>query len=37
LDKSGRNTTNWPWTTFTMRQRLGRFRPQDFVTETRNP
>ena len=37
LDKSGRNTTNWPWTTFTMRRRLGRFRPQDFVTETRNP
>jgi cation diffusion facilitator CzcD-associated flavoprotein CzcO len=34
LDKNGRNSTNWPWTTFTMRKRLARFRPQDFVIET---
>ena len=33
LDKNGRNSTNWPWTTFTMRKHLARFRPQDFVTE----
>lgn len=32
LDKNGRNSTNWPWTTFTMRKHLARFRPQDFVT-----
>jgi hypothetical protein len=37
LDKSGRNSTNWPWTTFTMRRRLGCFRPQDFVTQTHHP
>jgi hypothetical protein len=37
LDKSGRNTTNWPWTTFRMRRLLGRFEMQDFVTETRRP
>jgi hypothetical protein len=37
LDKSGRNTTNWPWTTFRMRRLLGRFAMQDFVTETRKP
>lgn len=36
-DKSGRNSTNWPWTTFTMRWRLRAFAEQDFVTETRNP
>jgi len=33
LDNNGRNSTNWPWTTFTMRQQLAKFRPQDFVTE----
>jgi len=33
LDKNGRNSTNWPWTTFTMRKQLARFRQQDFVTE----
>jgi cation diffusion facilitator CzcD-associated flavoprotein CzcO len=37
LDKNGRNSTNWPWTTFTMRRRLARFVVQDFVTETRKP
>ena len=37
LDASGRNSTNWPWTTFAMRRRLARFRPQEFVTQTRNP
>jgi hypothetical protein len=37
LDKNGRNSTNWPWTTFTMRRRLARFVAQDFVTETRKP
>jgi cation diffusion facilitator CzcD-associated flavoprotein CzcO len=37
LDKNGRNSTNWPWTTFTMRRRLARFAAQDFLTETRKP
>ncbi len=37
LDHSGRNTTNWPWTTFTMRRRLGRFLEKHFVTETCSP
>ena len=37
LDKTGRNSTNWPWTTFRMRRLLGRFEMQDFVTETRRP
>ena len=37
LDKSGRNSTNWPWTTFTMRWRLGNFAVQDFITEPANP
>ena len=37
LDKNGRNSTNWPWTTFTMRRRLARFVVHDFVTETRKP
>ena len=37
IDRNGRNSTNWPWTTFTMRRRLARFVVQDFVTETRKP
>ena len=37
LDKNGRNTTNWPWTTFRMRRLLGRFVLQDFLTENRKP
>lgn len=33
IDKNGRNSTNWPWTTFVMRRRLARFVPQDFRVE----
>ncbi|MDH4480852.1 MAG: NAD(P)/FAD-dependent oxidoreductase [Rhodoferax sp.] len=33
LDKNGRNSTNWPWTTFTMRRRLARFDVRDFDIE----
>ena len=33
LDQNGRNSTNWPWTTFYLRWRLGRFAPRDFITE----
>ena len=33
-DQNGRNSSNWPWTTFTLRRRLARFAPQDFLTET---
>lgn len=33
IDKNGRNSTNWPWTTFSMRRRLSRFVPQDFLVE----
>ncbi len=33
IDKNGRNSTNWPWTTFFMRRRLGRFVMQEFVVE----
>jgi cation diffusion facilitator CzcD-associated flavoprotein CzcO len=31
LDRNGRNSTNWPWTTFYMRWRLRRFQPTEFV------
>jgi len=31
LDRHGNNSTNWPWTTWYMRWRLARFRPQDYV------
>ena len=35
LDRNGRNSTNWPWTTFYMRWRLRRFRAAEFdVTHT---
>lgn len=33
IDKNGRNSTNWPWTTFYMRQRLARFRLGDYIVE----
>ena len=33
LDQNGRNSTAWPWTTFHLRWRLGRFAPRDFITE----
>ena len=38
LDRNGRNSTNWPWTTFYMRWRLRRFRTAEFdVTHTSPP
>lgn len=33
VDKNGRNSTNWPWTTYYMRYRLGRFRFDDYILE----
>ena len=33
LDKNGRNSTNWPWTTFRMRRQLSRFVVADFQVE----
>ncbi len=30
IDRNGRNSTNWPWTTFYMRRRLAKFRPDDY-------
>lgn len=33
IDKNGRNSTNWPWTTFYMRMRLASFRLGDFILE----
>ena len=35
IDRNGRNSTNWPWTTFYMHRKLARFVPQDFVVEGR--
>jgi cation diffusion facilitator CzcD-associated flavoprotein CzcO len=35
LDKNGRNSTNWPWTTWTMTYRLRRFNVADFLVEPR--
>jgi cation diffusion facilitator CzcD-associated flavoprotein CzcO len=32
LDHHGRNSTNWPWTTFHLRARLARFRAKEFLT-----
>ncbi len=29
LDRNGRNSTAWPWSTFEMRKRLSRFRAAD--------
>jgi cation diffusion facilitator CzcD-associated flavoprotein CzcO len=33
IDKNGRNSTNWPWTTYYMRLRMARFRLDDYITE----
>lgn len=33
IDKNGRNSTNWPWTTFYMRMRLRKFRLGDYILE----
>jgi len=33
LDKNGRNSTNWPWTTWAMARRLSRFRPAHHLVE----
>ncbi|MEZ5572122.1 MAG: NAD(P)/FAD-dependent oxidoreductase [Halioglobus sp.] len=33
IDKNGRNSTNWPWTTYYMRLCLRRFRLADFKLE----
>lgn len=33
IDKNGRNSTNWPWTTFYMRQRLAKFKLGDYIIE----
>ncbi|WP_339334938.1 NAD(P)/FAD-dependent oxidoreductase [uncultured Maricaulis sp.] len=34
IDKNGRNSTNWPWTTGAMRRRLKRFRLKDYVVDS---
>jgi hypothetical protein len=34
IDKNGRNSTNWPWTTFYMRWKLSRFQAQEFLVDT---
>ena len=34
IDKNGRNSTNWPWTTFYMRKKLARFHLHEFLVET---
>jgi hypothetical protein len=33
LDKHGRNTTMWPWSTSELRRRVGNFDPTDFDLE----
>jgi cation diffusion facilitator CzcD-associated flavoprotein CzcO len=33
LDQNGRNSTNWPWTTWAMVRRLSRFRSADHLVE----
>jgi cation diffusion facilitator CzcD-associated flavoprotein CzcO len=33
IDRNGRNSTNWPWTTFYMRWRLRHFKPGDYRIE----
>ena len=35
IDKNGRNSTNWPWTTFYMRRRLRQFRLSDYQVTLR--
>jgi len=37
IDKTGRNSTNWPWTTFTLRKRLRRFNLKDYNIEKVSP
>ena len=37
IDKTGRNSTNWPWTTFTLRRRLRRFNLKDYNIEKVSP
>ena len=34
IDKNGRNSTNWPWTTFYMRWKLARFQTHEFLVDT---
>ena len=34
IDKNGRNSTNWPWTTFYMRWKLSRFQAHEFLIDT---
>lgn len=34
IDKNGRNSTNWPWTTFYMRWKLARFQAHEFLVDT---
>ena len=33
IDRNGRNSSNWPWTTFAMRRKLARFAPADYLIE----
>ena len=33
IDKNGRNSTNWPWTTFYMRLRLRKFSLGDYILD----
>lgn len=33
IDRNGRNSTNWPWTTFYLRRRLARFSLDDYIVE----
>ena len=33
LDKNGQNSSNWPWTTFYMRKRMGNFNLNDYLIE----
>ncbi len=37
IDRNGRNSTNWPWTTLTMRARLRRVALADYETATSGP
>jgi hypothetical protein len=37
LGRNGRNSTNWPWTTFYMRWRLRRFRAAEFDVTHASP
>ena len=33
IDRNGRNSTAWPWSTFEMKRRLSRFNLKDYTTE----